>query len=110
MNSKGDHTSIKTSYKHIVIKPWSNNKWLLSEVVEERMQGKHRLTMKSEILYKKNGKYGFPSKINVLTTPFIDQGIKNRKTIKRSIKTSLTFSNYEINTGKAKKVVTGNAK
>lgn len=104
LDSISDLLHIKTNYEHKIF-PWSKKKWVLNKLIEKRMQSKHQLTMESLIAYKKNNGYGFPERIEVITTPYIDLGKSSIKNNNNSISSVFVFSKYEINTGKAKKAI-----
>lgn len=103
IDSQNEFINIYSEHTYKVFDDWSNNKWVLTEVTENRSEGPHRLFMKTQIMYKKVGKFGFPSKISISTTPsVVHSADKNSSKI---LKTTLLFSTYEVNTGKARKKI-----
>lgn len=86
--------------------PWSKNKWVLDSMSVKTFFGVQVVTTDSQINYTNVSGFGFPSEVFVKTK----QSLSNSSSLKkvndaRVIETSLTFSNYEVNSGKAYKLI-----
>ena len=86
--------------------PWSKNKWVLDSMSVKTFFGVQVVTTDSQINYTNVFGFGFPAEVSVKTK----QSLSNSSSLKkvkdaRVIKTSLIFSNYEVNSGKAYKVI-----
>lgn len=86
-------------------KSWSRNKWVIDNILVTSKQGPQIIKMNSKVAYKKVEGFGFPSKVTVTTTQEIK--LSNKKTEPRMAKSEITFSNYKVNKGIAKKVIMG---
>lgn len=86
-------------------KPWSKNKWLIDEMKVETIQGGNKNIYDHQIFYKKIGSYGFPTQIKITSWREMYNPKNIAVTDKGSEppqKTVYSFSNYEVNTGKAR--------
>jgi hypothetical protein len=90
------------------IKSWSHNKWVVEEYSMIIKTGQELLTEKNEISYKAYSGVGLPILISTTTTVEVKrQQDGKEELVKLSSQASeLTFSKYEVNTGKAKKAMT----
>ncbi|MFT6068821.1 MAG: hypothetical protein ACJAT2_002014 [Bacteriovoracaceae bacterium] len=82
-------------------KPWSNNKWVVDSIIVTSMQGVQFTKMKNTFKYKKVDGFGFPEKVTVETTQELQVNNKEKK--KRKVVSEITFSNYQVNKGIARK-------
>jgi hypothetical protein len=83
-------------------KSWSNNKWVVDSILVTSAQGIQLTKMKNTFKYKKVDGFGFPVKVTVKTTQEFQ--VNNKKEKKSRVITSeITFSNYQVNKGVARK-------
>lgn len=83
-------------------KSWSNNKWVVDSIVVTSVQGIQFTKMKNTFTYQKVDGFGFPKKVKVETTQELQVNNKKEKK-KRTVTSEITFSNYQVNKGIAKK-------
>lgn len=93
-------TGVNTSKFELGVKGWSNNKWVVDRMVVRLIQGVQLTTIENEFDYKSFSGFGFPSKVDIKTTQEIMTN-NGGKPNKRSVNSTIEFSKYEINTGKA---------
>jgi hypothetical protein len=83
-------------------KSWSNNKWVVDSIVVTSRQGIQLTKMKNTLSYLKVDGFGFPEKVTVETTQEFQ--VNNKKENKeRKMTSEITFSNYQVNKGIARK-------
>ncbi len=82
-------------------KSWSNNKWVVDSIIVTSTQGVQFTEMKNTFKYKKVDGFGFPEKVTVETTQELQVNNKEKK--KRKVVSEITFSNYQVNKGIARK-------
>ena len=90
-------------------KAWSNNKLVLDKVVSVSKQGTMTLTVTNSIAYAAVAGVGLPSAVTVKSiseTVIPAHGKEKEKKIKSETGTSIRFSKYEVNTGKAQRFIT----
>lgn len=100
-------SAVKTEFFHSP-KSWSNNKLVLDKIVLTSKQGAANLTTTNNIDYISVNGIGFPSKItikneSVVTIPATAK--EKEKKIKNEAGTTIRFSKYEVNTGKAQRYI-----
>jgi hypothetical protein len=104
--------NVKSEFYHSP-KSWSNNKLVLDKVVMRSMQGLVKQSSTNEIQYASVNGIGFPSKLtikNVSEMVVPANGKNKEKKVKNETGTVIRFSNYEVNTGKAAKVLADTSK
>ena len=98
---------VKTSKMEMNVKEWSHNKWIADSISVKMIQGVQVTTIDNQIVYSPINGIGFPKEVNVSTTHELTLGNDNKgKSNKRKISSSLSFTNYEVNTGKAQRYLT----
>jgi hypothetical protein len=93
-------TGVNTTDFNLKTKGWSNNKWVVDKMTTKLIQGVQLTTIENDFEYESVKGFGFPTKVDIVTTQEI---MVNNKSNKRSVNSSITFSNYEVNTGKAQR-------
>ncbi|MCK5072171.1 MAG: hypothetical protein KAQ98_02010 [Bacteriovoracaceae bacterium] len=85
---------------------WSKNKWVLDDLVV-RLMNMHKIStvMKHKISYKQFSGFGFPVKIKTLTTYESKMVAQNDSLKIPKIESQILFSKYEVNTGKASRII-----
>lgn len=84
-------------------KSWSKNKWVLNNVKAKTIQGPQVTEIETTIKHENIVGFGFPGEIVVATNQYVVAPGKEEKKQERSGSTELSFSKYEINSGKATK-------
>jgi len=84
-------------------KSWSKNKWVLSSVEADMIQGPQKTSSVTRIEYTNVAGYGMPEKIEIETKQSVVAPGKNEEKIARSGTNILNFSNYKLNNGEAQK-------
>ncbi|RPJ79324.1 MAG: hypothetical protein EHM20_01740 [Alphaproteobacteria bacterium] len=105
IETRATMSAVKTEFFHSP-KSWSNNKLVLDKVVLTSKQGAANLTTAQEIDYISVNGVGFPSKItvkNVSEVTIPANGKEKEKKIKNEVGTTIRFSKYEVNSGKAQR-------
>lgn len=95
-------TGVNTSLFDLTSKGWSNNKWIVEKMTIKLIQGIQLTTIENEFSYKPVAGFGFPNKVDITTSQEIVAN-NNGKSNKRTVSSSIEFSNYEVNTGKAQR-------
>jgi len=94
-------------------KSWSNNKNLLDTLTITTKQGIQTNIITNKVEYLTESGIGFPSKLiikNLTTAKIPAQGDKKEQNLKQETGTTVRFSNYEVNTGKAQRYMMGGQK
>lgn len=94
-------------------KSWSNNKNLIDTLTITTKQGIQTNIITNKVEYLTESGIGFPSKLiikNLTTAKIPAQGDKKEQNLKQETGTTVRFSNYEVNTGKAQRYMTGGLK
>lgn len=94
-------TGTNTAKTKMKVKSWSHNKWVLDEVTS-RSETTQIMILKNKITYKSVKGIGLPERVDIETS------IKGYTTSNESMqrnKSGITFSKYEVNTGKAQKYI-----
>lgn len=90
------------------IKPWSHNKWVISkyETVVPNLNGEVRIV--HDVSYLSQSGLGLPEEIDVKTIQTFKVQVSADKfeTKKNEMGSIISFSKYEINTGKAQRYIT----
>lgn len=107
VETKAPMTAVKTEFFHSP-KSWSNNKLVLDKMVMNSQQGASKLTTINDLDYLSVNGVGFPSKIVVkniseVLVPAHDK--EKEKKVKHETGTTIRFSKYEVNTGKAHRFI-----
>lgn len=108
LQTKAAASSVKTEFFQTP-KAWSNNKLVMDKVVSVNKQGIATNTITNSIEYLTVAGMGFPSKVTIknLTEATIPaNGKEKEKKVKSETNTSIRFSKYEVNTGKASRFMT----
>lgn len=108
LQTKAAASSVKTEFFQTP-KAWSNNKLVMDKVVSVNKQGIATNTITNSIEYLTVAGMGFPSKVTIknLTEATIPaNGKEKEKKVKNETNTSIRFSKYEVNTGKASRFMT----
>ena len=105
VETKAPMSAVKSEFFYSP-KSWSNNKLVLDKLVLKSLQSAAKLSTVHEIEYTSVAGIGFPAKIKVkniaeMTVPA--SGKTKEKKVKNETGTVITFSKYEVNTGKARK-------
>lgn len=100
--------NVTESILDVGIKSWSHNKWVVEEYKMVIDSAQRVLTVTNDISYETHGGVGLPSTISTETKVELKRMKKGEEElVKLTEKESkLTFSKYEVNTGKAKKAMT----
>lgn len=89
-------------------KAWSKNKWVVDQLTVKKHQGIQTTEMSYSFDYLKVGMYGFPKKIVVTTKQMLSRPTgPNEQRLMQKVSTDLSFSNYLVNQGVAKRVILG---
>jgi len=107
IETKAPNSLVKTEFFHSP-KSWSNNKLVLDKIIQSSSQGPAKQMTISELEYISVSGIGFPSQISVksvteITVPATDK--EKEKQIKNEMGTTIHFTNYEVNTGKARRQI-----
>ena len=89
-------------------KSWSNNKIVMDKIVSVSKQGPATTTVTNTIEYQSTTGMGFPSKIAVktVTEAMVPATKKDKeKKLKNESGTTIHFSKYEVDTGKAQRFI-----
>ncbi|OUR93043.1 hypothetical protein A9Q84_21300 [Halobacteriovorax marinus] len=95
-------TGVNTSHFDLTSKGWSNNKWVVDKMIIKLIQGVQLTTIENDFTYKPISGFGFPQRVDIKTSQEILTN-NNGKSNKRTVSSSIEFSNYEVNTGKAQR-------
>lgn len=100
--------NVTESILDLGIKSWSHNKWVVEQYKMVVDSSQKVLTVTNDISYETHGGVGLPS--TILTKTEVEartekDGKKKRVNLSQQ-ESKLSFSNYEVNTGKAKKAMT----
>lgn len=82
---------------------WSKNKWVLGGVEAKTIQGPQVTEIETSIKHENIVGFGFPGEIKVKTKQYVVAPGKEEKKQERTGLTELSFSKYEVNSGKATK-------
>lgn len=100
--------NVTESILDLGIKSWSHNKWVVEkyEIIVDSPQ--RILTVINSIDYETHGGIGLPKSISTKTKVQIKRSVKGEEKLENLSEqdSKLTFSKYEVNTGKAKKAMT----
>jgi hypothetical protein len=90
------------------IKSWSHNKWVVEEYTMTVDSGQKILTEMNEVSYKTYSGVGLPTSISTETIVKVKRKKDGEEEFVKlsGQKSELTFSKYEVNTGKAKQAMT----
>lgn len=104
VETRATMSAVKTEFSYSP-KSWSNNKLVLDKVVQKSKQGVATLTTTNDLEYISVNGIGFPSKITVknvseITVPASEK--EKAKKVKNESGTTIRFTKYEVNSGKAK--------
>lgn len=107
VESRAPMSAVKSEFSYSP-KSWSNNKLVLDKVKLTSRQGAAHLTTTNEMEYVSVNGIGFPSKITIknvseITIPKTDKA--KEKKIKNETGTTIRFTKYEVNTGKAQRYI-----
>jgi hypothetical protein len=105
LETKAVYASTKTEFFQSP-KGWSNNKLVMDKVISVSKQGPATLTVTNSIEYTTVSGMGFPSAVTVKNVSEViipANGKEKVKKIKNDTGTSIRFSKYEVNTGKAQR-------
>ncbi|MGZ3787419.1 MAG: hypothetical protein ACXVLQ_02785 [Bacteriovorax sp.] len=107
VETRAPMSAVKTEFFHSP-KSWSNNKLVLDKIVLTSKQGAANLTTTNKIDYINVNGIGFPSKVAIknvseVTIPATEK-VKEKK-IKNETGTTIRFTKYEVNTGKAQRYI-----
>lgn len=105
VETKAIYASTKTEFFQSP-KGWSNNKLVMDKVVSTSKQGPATMTATNTIEYTTVSGMGFPLTIivkNVSEVIIPARGKDKEKKIKNDTGTSIRFTKYEVNTGKAQR-------
>ena len=93
-------TGVNSTDFELTSKGWSNNKWVVSKMTTKLIQGIQLTTIENDFTYQSVKGFGFPKKVDIETSQEI---MANKKSNKRTVSSSIEFSNFEVNTGKAQR-------
>ena len=103
VQTRAPMSSVKTEFFHSP-KSWSNNKLVLDKVLMTTHQGAALLTTSNDIEYASVNGVGFPSKVvvkNISEVVVPATKKEKEKKLKSEIGTTIRFTKYEVNSGKA---------
>ncbi len=92
---------VNNSEMDLNVKPWSHNKWVIDKVKVVN-SGTQITTINSEIDYTTIAGFGFPEKIDITTKVKPYEANSKRIIV---VKSTLLFSKYEVNSGKAQRFI-----
>ncbi len=84
-------------------KSWSKNKWVLEKVEAKAIQGPQVTESTSVIKFENNVGYGLPVKVDIVSRQYVAAPGKKERLQERSGGSQVTFSNYKVNSGIARK-------
>lgn len=89
------------------VKPWSHNKWVVDSLKIETLQGQFKNTTTNKLTYTTQSGVGLPEKIivNTIQEVVVPADFKG-KIEKAEMNSEITFSKYEVNSGKAQRFLT----
>lgn len=107
VETRAPMSAVKTEFAHSP-KSWSNNKLVLDKITLTSRQGAALLTTINDLDYISVNGIGFPAKITIkniseVTIPKTDK--EKEKKIKNETGTTIRFTKYEVNTGKAHRYI-----
>lgn len=99
--------NVTESILNLGIKSWSHNKWVVEQYKMSIESTQKVLTVTNNISYETHGGVGLPDTISTETKVEVKREREGEEEIVKlsEQKSQLTFSNYEVNTGKAKKAI-----
>lgn len=89
-------------------KSWSNNKWTLDKSIVEMRTNQGRIITETNVSYRSVAGLGFPEKLDI-TTRQKALIVEKKKLIEKEFakqNSTMIFSNYVVNSGKAKEFIT----
>jgi len=92
---------VNNSEMKLNVKPWSHNKWVVDNL-KVTNSGTQITTIDYELDYTTIAGFGFPEKIDITTE--VKPYETNSKNV-QTVKSTLLFSTYEVNTGKAQRYI-----
>lgn len=107
VETRAPMSAVKTEFFHTP-KSWSNNKLVLDKVILNSKSGATKFTTVNSLEYVSVNGIGFPSKItvkNIAETIVPASGKEKEKKVKNESGTTIRFTKYEINTGKAQRYI-----
>lgn len=108
LETKAAYSTITTEFFQSP-KSWSNNKLVMDKIVTVTKEGAVTATTSNSVEYISVARMGFPAKITVknITEAVIPaRGKEKEKKVKNETGSVITFSTYEVNTGKAQRFIT----
>ena len=105
-------SSVKTEFAYSP-KSWSNNKLLLDKVTLTMSKGTTLFTTINDLSYVSVSGIGFPSKVvikNIAETTIPKTEKEKEKKIKNETGSTIRFTKYEVNTGKADRYINNGLK
>lgn len=107
VETRAPMSAVKTEFFHSP-KSWSNNKLVLDKIVLSSKKDGAKQTTTNDLDYLSVNGIGFPSKItvkNVVEYTIPATAKEKAKNIKNETGTTIRFSKYEVNTGKAQRYI-----
>lgn len=107
MESRAPMSAVKTEFYNSP-KVWSNNKLVLDKVISVSGGPGNSFSVVNEIQYVNVNGFGFPSQVNVKNVIEFMGATKEKekpKLMKKETTSTVKFSKYEINTGRAAKFI-----
>ncbi len=107
VETRAPMSAVKTEFFHSP-KSWSNNKLVLDKIILTSGQGQTKFTTINDIDYANVNGVGFPSKIaikNIAEVTIPANGKEKEKKVKNETGTTIRFTKYEVNTGKAQRYI-----
>lgn len=98
-------TGVQKSDMKYSIKSWSHNKWVMDEVKVSTLVGVQRTEIFKKISYSKVDGFGFPEKLSIKTKQSLVLPKNTKKNTSRTSDIVYNFSNYQVNTGQARKQI-----
>ncbi len=108
MVTKAAASFVKTEFFQTP-KSWSNNKFVMDKIVSVAREGLTVSTITNSIEYFSANGMGFPTKVsvkNITEATIPAHGKEKEKKIKNETNSVISFTKYEINTGKAQRFIT----
>ncbi|MBC7539837.1 MAG: hypothetical protein H7281_13530 [Bacteriovorax sp.] len=112
VETRAPMSAVKTEFNHSP-KSWSNNKLVLDKITLTSRQGAALLTSVNDLDYVSVNGVGFPSKITIkniseITIPKTEK--EKEKKVKNETGSTIRFTKYEVNTGKAQRYINSGTK
>lgn len=99
-------TGIERSRFHMKKFPWSKGKVALDNFDVETRHGHQVMKSFYQFEYSLESGYGFPKKITINNEMMLQKPVsKSPDLYPRNLSTTITFSNYKVNTGEAEKIL-----